>query len=196
MKKIISVISLVLVLALSFTACGGKKDYKENSKEFKFDRLEIDLTESFSEARRVKANEDSVTIGDLVTYTSKTFTSVTIQREQAQAAFILAADSLKALKATKFEKTSLTYVDEDASKTEKTESGLDYYYYIYTVKESGTEYTFLKAFFNNGEYSYSITFSATKAAYDGSKNDDGYKKHFVDWLKTVSITLPESSEGN
>ena len=196
MKKIIAIISLVLVLALSLTACGGKKDYKENSKEFKFDRLEIDLTESFSESRRVKANEDGVTVGDLVTYTSKTLTTVTIQREQSQAAFILAANSLKALKATKFEKTNLTYVDEDASKTEKTESGLEYYYYIYTIKDGSGEYTYLKAFFNKGDYSYSICMSATKAAYDGSKNDDGYKMHFVDWLKTVSITLPESSEGN
>ena len=150
MKKILAVISLVLVLAISLTACGGKKDYKESAKEFKLERLEIDLTESFEKSRESKANEDGYTVGDFVTFTSKTFTSVTVQVEARNTgASVLASQSLDNLKkdkdAMKHITVTVTEFDDNGIKNEilsdKTENELTYYYYSYTVKDGNEEYT-------------------------------------------------------
>ena len=198
MKKIISIISLVLLLALSLTACGGKADYKENAKTYEFDKLKIELTESFDAGKREIKEGDS-SLG--VTYTSKTYTTVTVMKEEANtAAFILANNDIAALKKSIPDMDHVTVtinkITSDGVESEtadiETKAGTATYY-VYTVKESTGEYTYLKAFLNKSEYSYSITFSVTKAAYEGKK-DDGYKNHFMTWLKTADITIPESSD--
>ena len=95
MKRIIAIISLVLMLAVSLTACGGKKDYKTNSKAYTFDKLTITLTESFDTNKREIKEGDAV-IG--VTYTSASGTSVTIDKLENSIAPALAQKDLEKTK--------------------------------------------------------------------------------------------------
>lgn len=199
MKRIIAIISLVLMLALCLTSC-SKKDYQADKKTFEYDNLKITLTDSFSEARKVdNGDKDKVNIGDLITYTSSTFTSVTVERLKNSIPSSLAAEGLEEIKALKLD-IEVHKLNDAGAETASgaTADGTTYYYFVFTVDEDGAEYTYLKAFMNEGEYSYSITFSATKSAYIGNTKrpdkDPGYQKYFIDWLNTATITQPVAAQ--
>ena len=198
MKRIIAIISLVLILAVSLTACGGKKDYKTSSKAYTFDKLTITLTESFDTNKREIKEGDAV-IG--VTYTSASGTSVTIDKLENSIAPALAQKDLEKTKeltklGVQIIKTGDAEISSGKTKGQNpaddvTSDDIDYSYYVFTIKNDGTEYIYLRAFMNKGEYSYRITFSVTKAAYDGK---DDYDAHFMTWLNTATITPPSVSE--
>ena len=200
MKRIIAIISLVLMLAVSLTACGGKKDYKNDAKVYTFENLKITLTESFDTSKREIKEGDTVTG---VTYTSASGTSVTIDKLENSIHPDLAENDLEELEALTKLGAKIIEIDGEKIGTGKTKGqnqaddatadDVYYSYFIFTVKNDGTEYVYLRAFMNSGNFSYRITFSTTKAAYDGK---DDYDTFFMNWLNTATITVPESSEGN
>ena len=190
MKRIIAVLSLVLVLALSLTACGGKKDYKAETKEFKFDKLTITLSESFEAGREVKNDENELVS---ITYTSSTGTGVTIDKIGKTITAQNDLDALNEIYASEEAKNknnvkgSLT-IHEHGDKKDKIltdKNGMEYY--VFTLKADGSEYTYLKAIVKSGDYAYGITFSTTKSSYEGK---DDYKTHFLTWLESATITTP------
>ena len=208
MKRIIAVLSLVLVLALSLTACSGKKDHKASAKNFEYGNLSITLTESFvpgktNPSRDVFATNENGIVKDEkghnvvigITYTSTSGTSVTIEKIST---VITAENDMANLKAM--------YPDEAAMKPNNVKGTLTIHthgetndkvvsatngarYYVFTLNADGGKYVYLKAFMKNGDYAYSITFSTTEDAY--SKEE--YNKHFITWLNSATITLPSTS---
>ncbi len=209
MKRIIAVLSLVLVLALSLTACSGKKDHKASAKVYtdKENILSITLTESFvpgknNPSRDVFATDENgivkddkghnVVIG--ITYTSNSGTSVTIEKISTVITAKNDMENLKALYADKatMEKNNVkgkltihTQGEEDDGVVSATNGAS---YYVFTLDADGGKYVYLKAFMKNGDFAYSITFSTTEDAY--SKEE--YNKHFITWLNSATITLPST----
>ena len=209
MKKIIAIASLVLMFAVCLTSCGGKKDYEAGSKDFTFDCLTITLTESFDVQREIDANQDKTYIfhGDYITYTSASGTSVTIERLEPNGDVRELAESdlvkTKGLDLNcKILEINEGENDEKYFKTgktvQKTENGpvFTYCYYVFTVYDKSGSYTYLKAFFNEGIYSYSVCLSTTESAYYGDtkrpEKDPGYQEYFINWLNSVNIAIPQS----
>ena len=187
MKRIIAVLSLVLVLALSLTACSGKKDHKASSKVYtdKDNILSITLTDSFDSSKREFTNG--------VTYTSNSGTGVTIEKistvitaenDMAKLEAMYAEDA----KETNNVKGKLTIHTHGETKDKVVSATNGARYYVFTLDADGGKYVYLKAFMKNGDFAYSITFSTTEDAY--SKEE--YNKHFITWLNSATITIPST----
>ena len=188
MKRIIAVLSLVLVLALSLTACSGKKDHKASAKVYtdKENILSITLTDSFDSSKREFTNG--------VTYTSNSGTGVTIEKistvitaenDMANLEAMYAEDAKETNNVIKGKLTIHTH-GETKDKIVTATNGARYY--VFTLDADGGKYVYLKAFMKNGDFAYSITFSTTEDAY--SKEE--YNKHFITWLNSATITLPST----
>lgn len=206
MKRIIAVLSLVLVLALSLTACSGKKDHKASTKNFEYGNLSITLTESFvpgktNPSRDVFATDENGIVKDEnghnvvigITYTSASGTGVTIEKistvitaenDMANLEAMYAEDA----KGTNNVKGKLTIHTHGETKDKIVTATNGARYYVFTLDADGGKYVYLKAFMKNGDYAYSITFSTTEDAY--SKEE--YNKHFITWLNSATITLPST----
>ena len=185
MKRIIAVLSLVLVLALSLTACSGKKDHKASAKVYNYENiLSITLTDSFDSGRNIKNG---------VTYTSNSGTGVTIEKistvitaenDMANLEAMYAEDA----KGTNNVKGKLTIHTHGETKDKVVPATNGARYYVFTLDADGGKYVYLKAFMKNGDFAYSITFSTTEDAY----NKEEYNKHFITWLNSATITLPST----